>query len=155
MIMELMPPQPTADQSMQYLMASIFYTVIMYHLVPSFWNLHFLPDHLHIRQRDSYTRYFRVLPDCYMLLRAIPVSSDAYSFASIAVNLSAPCLLLHCPSGTVILRMVRMQPGRLVHLQCGHSLVPVSYTHLRAHETRHDLVCRLLLEKKQKSHYLA
>src|SRR5450759_5230646 len=24
---------------------------------------------------------------------------------------------------------------------------PVSYTHLRAHETRHDLVCRLLLEK--------
>ena len=22
----------------------------------------------------------------------------------------------------------------------------VSYTHLRAHETRHDLVCRLLLE---------
>ena len=25
---------------------------------------------------------------------------------------------------------------------------PVSYTHLRAHETREDLVCRLLLEKK-------
>ena len=24
---------------------------------------------------------------------------------------------------------------------------PVSYTHLRAHETREDLVCRLLLEK--------
>src|SRR5659263_33528 len=23
-------------------------------------------------------------------------------------------------------------------------LIPVSYTHLRAHETRHDLVCRLL-----------
>src|SRR5450756_665522 len=29
-------------------------------------------------------------------------------------------------------------------------LVAVSYTHLRAHETRHDLVCRLLLEKKKK-----
>src|SRR5450756_159836 len=26
------------------------------------------------------------------------------------------------------------------------SSTPVSYTHLRAHETRHDLVCRLLLE---------
>src|SRR5665648_1181046 len=26
----------------------------------------------------------------------------------------------------------------------------VSYTHLRAHETRHDLVCRLLLAKKKK-----
>ena len=24
--------------------------------------------------------------------------------------------------------------------------IPVSYTHLRAHETRHDIVCRLLLE---------
>src|SRR5450756_2897574 len=29
-------------------------------------------------------------------------------------------------------------------------LASVSYTHLRAHETRHDLVCRLLLEKKKK-----
>src|SRR5450759_4072936 len=31
-----------------------------------------------------------------------------------------------------------------------HWSVSVSYTHLRAHETRHDLVCRLLLEKKKK-----
>src|SRR5665648_1197459 len=30
-------------------------------------------------------------------------------------------------------------------------LISVSYTHLRAHETRHDLVCRLLLEKKKKN----
>ena len=29
---------------------------------------------------------------------------------------------------------------------------PVSYTHLRAHETVLDLVCRLLLEKKQPEH---
>ena len=29
-------------------------------------------------------------------------------------------------------------------------LEPVSYTHLRAHETVLDLVCRLLLEKKKK-----
>ena len=28
--------------------------------------------------------------------------------------------------------------------------IPVSYTHLRAHETVLDLVCRLLLEKKNK-----
>ena len=28
---------------------------------------------------------------------------------------------------------------------------PVSYTHLRAHETVLDLVCRLLLEKKNQS----
>ena len=31
----------------------------------------------------------------------------------------------------------------------GFSLEPVSYTHLRAHETVLDLVCRLLLEKKK------
>ena len=29
---------------------------------------------------------------------------------------------------------------------------PVSYTHLRAHETVLDLVCRLLLEKKKNSY---
>src|SRR5450756_1759518 len=32
----------------------------------------------------------------------------------------------------------------------GPGATTVSYTHLRAHETRHDLVCRLLLEKKKK-----
>src|SRR5664280_2832853 len=31
-----------------------------------------------------------------------------------------------------------------------NGIVPVSYTHLRAHETVLDLVCRLLLEKKKK-----
>ena len=30
-----------------------------------------------------------------------------------------------------------------------YTIGPVSYTHLRAHETVLDLVCRLLLEKKQ------
>src|SRR5450756_3007098 len=33
---------------------------------------------------------------------------------------------------------------------CANGHGAVSYTHLRAHETRHDLVCRLLLEKKKK-----
>ena len=33
---------------------------------------------------------------------------------------------------------------------CGAT--PVSYTHLRAHETVLDLVCRLLLEKKKKAY---
>src|SRR5450756_3018833 len=39
--------------------------------------------------------------------------------------------------------------NRLMVMEGGHTQ-PVSYTHLRAHETRHDLVCRLLLEKKKK-----
>src|SRR5450759_2906546 len=36
----------------------------------------------------------------------------------------------------------QIDPWALLHRQ-----IAVSYTHLRAHETRHDLVCRLLLEK--------
>src|SRR5450759_5779448 len=42
---------------------------------------------------------------------------------------------------------------RMLNPQAEHLLDwfhTVSYTHLRAHETRHDLVCRLLLEKKKK-----
>ena len=31
-----------------------------------------------------------------------------------------------------------------------YTLEAVSYTHLRAHETKANLVCRLLLEKKKK-----
>ena len=37
----------------------------------------------------------------------------------------------------------------LVHDYVSVDLEPVSYTHLRAHETVLDLVCRLLLEKKK------
>eukprot|EP00656_Telonema_subtile_P038160 TRINITY_DN4278_c0_g1_i1.p1 TRINITY_DN4278_c0_g1~~TRINITY_DN4278_c0_g1_i1.p1 ORF type:complete len:1136 (-),score=280.05 TRINITY_DN4278_c0_g1_i1:19-3426(-) len=37
-------------------------------------------------------------------------------------------------------------------MKCVNSPGPVSYTHLRAHETVLDLVCRLLLEKKKKLH---
>src|SRR5660397_184181 len=33
-------------------------------------------------------------------------------------------------------------------VQDSHIYAPVSYTHLRAHETKANLVCRLLLEKK-------
>src|SRR5450756_2862609 len=47
--------------------------------------------------------------------------------------------------------MNRQQPSALQNLP-GSAFQPafwaVSYTHLRAHETRHELVCRLLLEKK-------
>src|SRR5450759_3330709 len=38
------------------------------------------------------------------------------------------------------------KPDNLLLDEPTNDLDPVSYTHLRAHETRHDLVCRLLLE---------
>ena len=42
--------------------------------------------------------------------------------------------------------------GEALHARLSRRVVAVSYTHLRAHETVLDLVCRLLLEKK-KNHY--
>ena len=42
-------------------------------------------------------------------------------------------------------------PGR-PHLAGVRYVDTVSYTHLRAHETVLDLVCRLLLEKKKNTH---
>ena len=39
--------------------------------------------------------------------------------------------------------------GGIVTFELAGGLEPVSYTHLRAHETVLDLVCRLLLEKKK------
>src|SRR5678809_531568 len=41
----------------------------------------------------------------------------------------------------------RLMPAKYVR---PYSRGPVSYTHLRAHETGRNLVCRLLLEKKNK-----
>ena len=41
------------------------------------------------------------------------------------------------------------QQQEMDHGNMDHSKMPVSYTHLRAHETVLDLVCRLLLEKKK------
>ena len=40
--------------------------------------------------------------------------------------------------------------GGVVTLLAFPAASPVSYTHLRAHETGRNLVCRLLLEKKKK-----
>ena len=40
--------------------------------------------------------------------------------------------------------------GLAVAVQIFTVLTSVSYTHLRAHETKANLVCRLLLEKKKK-----
>ena len=51
----------------------------------------------------------------------------------------------------LLLRLTLLREGPL-HFLTGlfqRTAGPVSYTHLRAHETVLDLVCRLLLEKKK------
>ena len=54
--------------------------------------------------------------------------------------------------GVGALLVVPRDNDRLTRLvTVGVMTVPVSYTHLRAHETVLDLVCRLLLEKKKQN----
>src|SRR5678815_1864509 len=44
----------------------------------------------------------------------------------------------------------RLKGGVCAYVNINTPITPVSYTHLRAHETPEHLVCRLLLEKKKK-----
>src|SRR5674476_204625 len=57
-------------------------------------------------------------------------------------------------AGTIFFHSFTGNPGSIVviapFLIIGILFIPVSYTHLRAHETGRNLVCRLLLEKKKK-----
>src|SRR5665648_192942 len=64
----------------------------------------------------------------------VPMKEN-HSFPLMAINLDAHCSI----TLNVLLDDFQCLPGK-------HWIIPVSYTHLRAHETRHDLVCRLLLE---------
>src|SRR5450759_2628195 len=50
------------------------------------------------------------------------------------------------PKTVVMLGLSVLLLAGLLRLVSRRIATPVSYTHLRAHETRHDLVCRLLLE---------
>ena len=57
-------------------------------------------------------------------------------------------------SGNVISGLEPLTGNDLVaFVYAGYYARPVSYTHLRAHETVLDLVCRLLLEKKNRHLY--
>ena len=55
--------------------------------------------------------------------------------------MKVPPEMLTARMGGLVTAITELQDGRLA----------VSYTHLRAHETVLDLVCRLLLEKKKQS----
>src|SRR5450756_1717190 len=69
--------------------------------------------------------------------RRIPCAETATHWAVGCARWPTACLSSACCKVWRRMRRVR-------------SCCTVSYTHLRAHETRHDIVCRLLLEKKKK-----
>src|SRR5450756_1586433 len=98
--------------------------------------------------------------------------AEALKCFEIAISLNPSMINAHIYAGTMCYQL-RYLRRAIYHLENANFLSPdnpdvlyvlgkanmglfeygqaaVSYTHLRAHETRHDLVCRLLLEKKKK-----
>src|SRR5450756_2900644 len=84
--------------------------------------------------------------------RYSPTEMRRNSTMTTTMNLTSPFVPMLCPSN-----MCSQQDGwtgtrspepsaRRIMRRLKQDRRPVSYTHLRAHETRHDLVCRLLLE---------
>src|SRR5450759_5547823 len=93
-----------------------------------------------------------------------PVIPDHVHHARARTWFPAVARFATCPTvqGTLLRLLLRQGTNRSLarealaavvahprHEQWLDDLTSVSYTHLRAHETRHDLVCRLLLEKKK------
>ena len=74
---------------------------------------------------------------------------------TICILIDSPLFTIILDAGNGIAKLDRYadfnKPAYLFlsHFHLDHIAGPVSYTHLRAHETVLDLVCRLLLEKKK------
>ena len=92
-----------------------------------------------------------------------PDDREPYTIVIPPPNVTGVLHMGHCLNNTIqdiLIRRARMQgknacwvPGTdhaSIATEAKVVNMPVSYTHLRAHETVLDLVCRLLLEKKKK-----
>ena len=84
----------------------------------------------------------------FLMIRRPPRSTQSRSSAASDVY-KRQIYSQHLKSQIVIMKRI----SNLLILMCiillFSGVTPVSYTHLRAHETVLDLVCRLLLEKKK------
>eukprot|EP00657_Telonema_sp_P-1_P001386 TRINITY_DN1337_c0_g1_i1.p1 TRINITY_DN1337_c0_g1~~TRINITY_DN1337_c0_g1_i1.p1 ORF type:complete len:126 (-),score=35.92 TRINITY_DN1337_c0_g1_i1:72-449(-) len=121
--------------------------------------------------RDSHQVGIKDRPDgiTMQILQVIPLHErlGAQFPVHLALDRQAPIMMegREIIAGDVMFQRRQM----LVHINCRapagadkdqtmffrrrYTRTPVSYTHLRAHETVLDLVCRLLLEKKKKNTY--
>eukprot|EP00658_Telonema_sp_P-2_P025166 TRINITY_DN20132_c0_g1_i2.p1 TRINITY_DN20132_c0_g1~~TRINITY_DN20132_c0_g1_i2.p1 ORF type:complete len:100 (+),score=19.21 TRINITY_DN20132_c0_g1_i2:477-776(+) len=84
-------------------------------------------------------------------------SSGVFDCSSSTGCRSCTCRTETCPRSSPVTKKspsivtsIDWIPLRTSVSASGAPLIPVSYTHLRAHETPEHLVCRLLLEKKKK-----
>ena len=75
-------------------------------------------------------------------------ADDAAHFESFCTLNPKPCPLLAVSERPGDPSLPRL--GTDIDIRTDVPQYPVSYTHLRAHETGRNLVCRLLLEKKKK-----
>src|SRR5450756_881661 len=95
------------------------------------------------------------------IVMGVASTAPAYSLAAtlglivVAVGLGAPIVAVFAFI-PIFLTSIGYSELNKADPDCGTTFTwasrafgPVSYTHLRAHETRHDIVCRLLLEKKK------
>src|SRR5450759_2835441 len=105
-------------------------------------------------ESTSWTRYLRYTADHKVVGLQYVIGVLAFLFTGgllamgIRTELLSPSSHLFGP-GTYI--AIVSEHGTIMMMMATSVIVgPVSYTHLRAHETRHDIVCRLLLEKKKK-----
>src|SRR5665647_3875128 len=96
-----------------------------------------------VQQSNNYSVFFRL---CWLPLLGYLVSalrhhaSISYTLNNFERNVGEKNLISPTRAHTASLSLYSLR----------RIYVPVSYTHLRAHETDSYLVCRLLLEKKKK-----
>src|SRR5450756_1161753 len=110
------------------------------------WSLSFFPwqqySCCHLRSTFHYTQASRLFQSCWNVNTAKPRLHSC-------VRCPEAAWVLPCKYGVTAFTFLCMLPEAAWEFRCSNCRT-VSYTHLRAHETRHDLVCRLLLEKKKK-----
>ena len=76
------------------------------------------------------------------------LSYDGRKNEPVTLPMKFPLLLAQGADGIAVGLSTKILPHNFCEL-IDSSIKSVSYTHLRAHETVLDLVCRLLLEKKK------
>src|SRR5680860_1798978 len=81
----------------------------------------------------------------------VPVGNSHDLSVAYTPGVAEPCREIHGDPGLVDVYTRRWNQVAVVS-DGSAVLGPVSYTHLRAHETDSYLVCRLLLEKKKNNH---
>src|SRR5665213_626021 len=108
-----------------------------------------------LQKSESHTLSVLVDNEPGVLARVIGLfSGRGYNIESLTVSETEHAkhqsLITIVTTGTpMVIEQIKNQLDRLVPIhRVVDMTVPVSYTHLRAHETGRNLVCRLLLEKK-------